>query len=249
MANRKIDFIIIGAQRAGTSALNFYLKKHPDIGMGARKELHFFDNEHIFGNQPVDYSLYEKQFDFAANKKVYGEATPIYFYWKPSMKRLWDYNQNLKLILLLRNPIERAFSQWCHEVSRDTEHLEFISAIKNESYRGKEALPLQHRVYSYVDRGFYTPQLKRVFRLFKRSQLLIIKYEDFRARQEEILIKVFNFLNVNPDGYKFRKIRAVSRQPMRNMTSQERQYLLGLYQVEIEEIEKTLNWDCSDWKE
>ena len=66
--DRKIDFIITGVQRAGTSALYFYLRRHPLIGLSQRKELHFFDNERIFDATPVNYDLYHSQFNFLSNK-------------------------------------------------------------------------------------------------------------------------------------------------------------------------------------
>jgi len=247
--DRKIDFALIGTQRGGTSALNFYLKKHPDIGMATRKEVHFFDNERIFLNPSVDYSLYHKYFNFSESKDVYGESTPIYLYWKPAIRRIWEYNEKLKLVIILRNPIDRAFSHWRLEVGRNSEQTDFLDAIKNESYREKEAMPLQHRVYSYVDRGFYTTQIMRVLNFYKKNQLLIIKYDDFKLDQEATLNSIFQFLHVDPDKYRFGRVRALSAPPVREITMEERQFLLEVYSQEINKLEYLLDWDCTAWKE
>ncbi|MGB7755383.1 MAG: hypothetical protein WBL23_04905, partial [Salinisphaera sp.] len=99
-------------------------------------------------------------------KIVFGEATPIYMYWHDAPRRMWEYNPNMKLIVVLRNPIDRAFSHWNMEKSRNAESLSFWDAIQNEEPRCKEALPYQHRTYSYVDRGFYLEQLRRLWRYF-----------------------------------------------------------------------------------
>ena len=102
--DKKIDFIIIGTQKGGTSALDHYLRQHPEIGMGKKKEIHFFDDEKIFSKTDINYNKYHDYFDFSIEKKVYGEATPIYIYWDQSCKRIWKYNKDIKLIAILRNP-------------------------------------------------------------------------------------------------------------------------------------------------
>ena len=201
--NRKIDFIIAGTQKGGTTALDYYLRKHPEIGMGNNKELHFFDNETNFSKSKTNYSNYHNCFDFKDNKTVYGEATPIYMYWKPSCKRIWEYNPHIKLIFILRNPITRAFSHWNMEYDRGADKETFSNAIKNEDLRVKKALPFQHRVYSYIDRGFYTKQIERLRKYFDEKQLLFIKYEDFKTNQEFKLKEIFTFISVDPDNFTF----------------------------------------------
>ncbi len=147
----KIDFAIIGTQKGGTSALDYYLRQHPEIGMASRKETHFFDNEKVFSKSKISYRKLEKEFDFSAENKIYGEATPIYMYWKPAIRRIWEYNKDIKLIIVLRNPIDRAFSNWNMEVSRNVEKKCFSYCIKNESNRIAKALPHQHIPMLIVD--------------------------------------------------------------------------------------------------
>lgn len=244
-----IDFLIIGAQKAGTSALDYYLRQHSEIGMANDKELHFFDNENNFTDTKIDYKKLESHFNFSNQKKMFGEATPIYMYWKPCAKRIWEYNKNIKLIIILRNPADRAFSHWNMEIDRNAEKEDFMYCIKNEFERVKEALPLQHRVYSYVDRGFYSKQIKPLFEFFNKKQLLFIKYEEFNRNQERTLKNLFDFLGVDADNYHFEKKQIHKISYKRNMTKEEREYLIDLFSNDINELEKTLQWDCSDWKQ
>lgn len=244
-----IDFLIIGTQKAGTSALDHYLRQHSEIGMADEKELHFFDNESNFSDTKIDYKKLESHFNFSYQKKIFGEATPIYMYWKPCAKRIWNYNKNIKLIIILRDPTNRAFSHWNMEIDRDAEKEDFIHCIKNESERVKEALPLQHRVYSYIDRGFYSEQIKHLFKFFDRKQFLFIKYEEFNRNQERTLKDVFDFLDIDSDNYHFERKQIHKRPYKRNITKEERKYLIHLFSNDITELEKMLQWDCSDWKQ
>jgi len=245
---RKIDFIIAGTQKGGTTALDYYLRKHPDIGMGSNKELHFFDNESNFTESTTNYSKYDNCFNFEDNKTIYGEVTPIYMYWKPSCKRIWEYNPNIKLIFILRNPITRAFSNWNMEYDRGGDKESFSYAIKNETLRIKEALPLQHRVYSYIDRGHYSKQIKRFREYFNEKQLMFIKYEEFKNNQESVLNEIFRFLEVDPTNYSFEYQTIHKRKKHTEMSKEEINYLLNTFKNEIPKVEKMLNWDCSDWK-
>ena len=244
----KVNFIIIGAQKAGTSALNYYLKQHPQIGVADKKELHFFNDEILFSASEIDYSAFEGQFDFSSLKKVYGEATPVYIYWEPCIRRIWEYNKDIKLIIILRDPTDRTFSHWNMEVYKGSEKEDFMYCVQNENVRMKEALPLQHRDQSYVDRGFYSEQIRRILRFFKKEQLLFIKYEEFFKNQEQILKQVFDFLDVTTENYHFKR-RQVHKKPyVRKITKEERECLIDLFINDINEVERMLQWDCSDWK-
>lgn len=248
LLKNKINFLIIGTQKGGTSALDHYLRQHPEIGMATKKEVHFFDDEEQFLSSPVNYLNFEDQFDFSTQKKIYGEATPIYMYWNSSIKRIWEYNKNMQLIVILRNPIDRAFSHWNMEMNRQAETEDFMHCIKNEPSRVKEALPLQHRVYSYVDRGFYSKQLRPILQFFNRSQLHFIKYEEFEKNQEHTLQQLFHFLNVDSENYNFQKEVINKTAYARVITKEESNYLLNAYIDDITEVENILGWDCSDWK-
>lgn len=162
----KAGFLICGTQKGGTSALDHYLRAHPEIGMAREKEVHYFDNDSHFLNAAPDYAAYHAAFSPAPSHKILGEATPIYMYWHEAPRRIQEYNPEIKLIVLLRNPVQRAFSHWNMERARNLETLSFQDAIQNETGRCRTALPGQHRIFSYVDRGFYMAQLRRLWSFF-----------------------------------------------------------------------------------
>jgi len=245
---RKVDFVICGTQKGGTSALDAYLRDHPQICMADNKEVHFFDNEKYFQNSTVDYSIYHSAFSPKPWHKVIGEATPIYMYWYDAPRRMYEYNSSLKLIVILRNPIERAYSHWNMEQSRNAETLSFWDAIQNESERCREALPYQHRVYSYIDRGFYLQQLRRLWTFFPKEQVLILRNEELRNDPRNTLQKVFQFIGV--DLMQDIKSKDVHSRPyISQISNKEKEYLKFIYEYEIRGLELVLGWDCSSWLE
>jgi len=252
----RLDFIVVGAQKSGTTALHYFLRKHPQIALPERQELHFFDDDEIF-SRPVDYDLLHQQFRpvagstllrFAtARQAIAGEVTPSYLYWKPAMERIWNYNRQIKLVILLRNPIDRAFAHWNMQRFKDREPLGFLDALKEEPRRIAQPLTIESRRFAYVDRGFYSSQLDRVFKFFPREQVHIVKFEDFRDRKQETLDGIFEFLGVKS----LRRIRDKDRNIVpyeRTMTPEERKYLSEVFSAEITKLEQMLGWDCSDWK-
>jgi hypothetical protein len=153
----------------------------------------------------------------------------------------------MKIIVLLRNPIDRAFSHWNMNWDRQRETLEFLEAITAEMKEREGAPALQARRKSYVTRGFYFEQIERVFRFFPREQVCVIKFEEFRKRTPEVVNDVFRFLRVKPLAkIKNREQNLIPYE--RKITPEERCYLYHLYQEDIGRLEKLLNWDCSDWK-
>ena len=183
----RVDFVIGGTQKGGTSALDSFLRQHPEICMPeTRKELHFFDRE----ADDTDYKKYHANFK-PKQQRVIGEASPIYMYWETAPYRIWKYNPKMKWILALRNPVERAFSAYKHEYARGFEWETFEQALKLEDDRligeidrmradpSYESFP--HRHHSYRHRGHYAEQLERVFAHFPRSQVHIIESEAFFA--------------------------------------------------------------------
>ncbi|MGJ8639899.1 MAG: sulfotransferase domain-containing protein [Opitutaceae bacterium] len=243
---RKVDFVICGTQKGGTSALDVYLREHPEICMADKKEVHFFDqNEHFTSAKP-DYSKYHAYFRPNRSHKLVGEATPIYMYWNEAPKRIRDYNPNMKLIALLRNPIERAYSHWNMEHGRDRDDLPFFEAIKNEEERCREASPEQHRVYSYIDRGFYLKQLQNIWEFFPKDRLLVLKSDDLNEKPKETLDQVCDFLEVS-EFQAITEKKVNKRSYARGMSDEECDYLKTIFKPSIIELESELNWDCSDW--
>src|SRR5207244_9507652 len=185
----KLDFIIAGAQKSGTTALHYYLQKHPQITLGDQQEIHFFDNDELFAG-PVDYELLHRHFPPVKKGTIAGDCTPSYLYHQPAMERIWNYNPHIKLIILLRNPIERAFAHWNMQRFKGREALDFLEAVKEEAKRiSRAASAVEARRIAYVDRGRYSEQLERVFKDRKSTRLnsshQIISYAVFCLKQEK----------------------------------------------------------------
>ena len=149
----------------------------------------------------VDYTPYHENFE-CSDGQISGEATPIYIYWENALLRIRRYNPDIKLILLLRDPAERAFSQYVMEKKRARENLPFYMAVRLEKIRrliNPETKFKKHRVFSYQDRGFYSRQVRKLFDLFPREQIFILKSEDLLNKHSETLFKIFTFLDVVPN--------------------------------------------------
>ncbi len=128
MPTPRIDFIVVGAQKAGTTALHEYLASDPNYAVSKTKELHFFDDETCDWSAP-DYARYHAQFDWD-RPAIRGETTPIYLYWPQSLERIAAYRPDIRLVAMLRDPVERAWSHWKMERSRGVETGDFSWCIR-----------------------------------------------------------------------------------------------------------------------
>ncbi len=239
LSHKKVDFIITGVQKAGTSALREYLLRHPQINMSYSKEAHFFSRPN-FSHSRISHWWYEKDFDQSDHDKTFGEVTPMISYFIPSISRIASYHPDMKLITILRNPIERAYSHWNMEVDRGNERATFSEAIRRTKVE-------QDMYKSYVDRGYYMPQILRQLKHFPSDQLLFIKYEDYRDDQETTIREILRFLALSQGQYQHRKIISHQRPYPCQLLPQDREYLKQLYKTDIHQVEKQLGWDCSDW--
>lgn len=240
----RVDFVVAGAQKSGTRALGHFLSQHPDIGLSRPDipETHFFDRR-ILRAEAGDYSGYHALFSPQALARVTGDITPIYLYLAPCLARIHAYNPDMKVIVILRNPIRRAYSQWVMQTEMGVETRSFVGALSHEAlYRARHG---QHPYFSYVQRGFYAAQLERLFAWFPRRNSLIIKHEVFRVDYAETLCQVQDFLGVRklplPPQ---REVHSRSYPPMPALPAS------GLRQVfrrDIRRLETLLGWDCSDW--
>ena len=186
----RVDFVAIGAQKAGTTALFEYLKDDHRLNLSNVKEVHFFDDETLDWLAP-DYGLYHARFNMD-RPGLKGEATPIYIFWPDSLERLRAYNPSVRLILMLRDPVERAYSHWRMEYARGIEKYPFAWAIREGRARVAQALPkhANHRVFTYVERGFYGAQVRRLFTLFPRDQVLIERADALKTDPTLVLARV-----------------------------------------------------------
>ena len=242
----QVNFLIAGTQKGGTTALRHYLLGHPEVCMISSAEGHFFDHEENVQTQSDDYSSYHRRFHPSGRQRAFGDNTPIYMYWYDAPRRIWEYNSGMKFIILLRNPVERAFSHWHMELTKKNDNVDFLTALQTERVRCQDALPFQHRYFSYTDRGFYTEQLRRIWHFFPREQTLILKSEELRERPHVALRQICSFLSLS----QFPSVAPlIKRKQKYNMTlsMREKHFLKDLFQSEIRQLERLLDWDCTDW--
>ena len=203
------NFLIIGAAKAGTNALYHYLRQHPQVYMSPWKEPKFFafESEADLGfraadgkDAPVNASVildqaeYEKLFDGADHALARGEASTHYLYVEDSPRRIKALIPKARLIAVLRNPVDRAFSSYQHLVRDDLEPLDFGPALDAEPRRIAEHYAY---LYRYTDMGFYSEQLDRYERIFPEEQLCVLLYDDLRNDPGQTCRRIFSFLGVD----------------------------------------------------
>lgn len=242
----KVAFLVAGAQKSGTTALDAYLREHPELCMAKHKEPHFFDSDWLFASGTVNYTVYHGLFDPKPPQRLLGEATPVYIYWPQAVERIARYNPEMRFIILLRNPVTRAFSQWNYSRSMGAEPLPFFDALRAEPER-RQRLPLNRaKRYAYVDRGYYARQLKRLWALFPVEHTLLFKSEQLLQEPAAVLAKIAQFLGIAPFPPLTAKI-SNTREYNATMSEEEKRYLIEVFKSEIAELERLTGWDCSSW--
>ncbi len=214
-AGRRVlpSFLIIGAQKAGTTSLYEYICRHPSVTPAFTKELHFFDLHYEKG-----LSWYRAHFPRASRASiaegdqhclpVRGESSPYYLFHPLVAPRVAACVPKIKLIVVLRNPTEKAISHYVHERKLGFEHRELLVALREEqvtiareernltTIRGYRSFEHQH--HSYLSRGLYAEQLRRWMQHFPRESLLILESEAVFTAQEAALRSVSDFLALSP---------------------------------------------------
>jgi hypothetical protein len=226
------DFLIIGGQRCGTSSLYYYLTEHPAIAPAFTKEPHFFDEHFARGA-----AWYRAQFPTALQRRfvqrvsgldlLTGEGTPYYLLYPHAPRRAYEVVPAARLIALLRNPVDRAFSQYWIEKQAGFETWSFEDAIDGEQERlAGELERMQHdenyyshgfRHFSYLARGIYVDQLQNWLRYYPREQMLVLKSEDLYSNPAAITRQALEFLGVSVGELKqeFRNYRRPSKKGYR----------------------------------
>ena len=205
------DFLIIGAARAGTTSLYQYLAQHPSIEPCVVKQLHYFDQYFERGTNwyKVNFPTKWKKFVATKIKKkkfITGEATPYYLHDPNAPKRVHDLIPDVKLIVLLRNPIDRAYSHYKRKKRNHTEELTFEEATKQEEKRihGEMEKMIKNQNYfsyiyhrlSYISTGLYAEHLERWYKEFPRNQILVIQSEEFLKNTKKVYNQVLDFLDM-----------------------------------------------------
>ena len=202
------DFLVIGAMKAGTTSLFHYLRQHPQLAFGHAKEPSFF----AFEGSPLDFrgplderlkqvvitqlSAYTEQYDGAKPGMKLGDVSPIYMYSERAAERIRERIPGAKLIAILRDPADRAYSNYVHFAREGREPAAtFEAALEQEAARiAANWAPQWH----YQRLGFYAVQLKRYLALFPRAQMRFFLYEDLRHDEPGVLRQIFDFVGVDP---------------------------------------------------
>ncbi len=201
------NFIVIGAPKSGTTSLFYYLKQHPDIYLPERKELHYFSCDRIreSTNGPGDKLVadnlcssresYESYYKGVGEESAIGEVSPSYLYHSDASERILDELGRIKIIAILRNPVEKAFSQYMHLRRDNLETLGFKEALKEETRRREAGFG---DIWRYAESSLYTERLKKYVSVFGRENLHLILFDDFIDSAARVVEGVYSFLGVDP---------------------------------------------------
>ncbi len=218
------NFFVVGAAKSGTTSLYEYMKMHPQIYMAPIKETHHFstdiDNkkfrpnysrslnkdlssfletdmkEGIFHAFVKERSQYEQLFKNVNGEKAIGEITNSYLYSTEAARNIFSEFPNAKVIMMLRNPIERAFSHYLMDLRIGYERDDFMTALKKDMARNPKGWGISNL---YIEIGMYYEQVKRFIDIFPERQRRIYLFDDFKKDAGAVVKDMFAFLNVNPD--------------------------------------------------
>lgn len=188
-----LDFIVAGAQKAGTTSLHEWLMQQPDVKMPTIKETHFFSHDDRF---KLGIEWYEKQ--FSRKGKVIGEVDPEYMFFENAAERIAQMTNVGKIICILRFPFDRAFSHYQMSVRRNYEPLSFHDALKAEKKRLSEGGLFSIDHHSYMARGMYSGQIERFKRCLPNAEFMFVRFENLIDPEERSLIfaSICNFTGV-----------------------------------------------------
>jgi hypothetical protein len=204
------DFVIIGAQKAGTTSLFNYLSAHPGVRPAARKEVHFFDLHYDLGEDwyramfPLSRSM-----TAGGQRLITGEASPYYLFHPLAAERAVRHVPAARLIVLLRDPVDRAWSHYLHEVAAGRETLSFSDALDAEPARlagaeeairaGSPTAPIEnHRYFSYFSRGRYADQIRGWLRHYPREAFLFLDAGVLFGDPHRAWVDTTEFLGIDP---------------------------------------------------
>lgn len=244
-------FVIVGAQKCGTTALSTFLAEHPGICMAKPLETHFFDRSVFFrtGEPPYD-EFHRTVFGHYQDERAAGWSTPAIMFADGAVERLAAYNPGLKLIALMRHPVERAYSHYLMQRQAGLEQLTFGRALELEPERvagGTDFMQPGLR-YSYASRGLYGPQLARLLRYFDREQILFLRAEELQSSHHAALSLTYRFLGVDdpPEFPEPRRIHVGTGEPMND---EDRAGLLSFFADTVTEVENITGWSLPEWRE
>ncbi len=285
---KKPNFLIIGSPKSGTTSLYQYLSQHPKIEFSSLKEPKYFcwkDRDLNFnGNDKVldqiqksaiqDFNTYKGLFE-KKNAAFVGEASADYFHHKVAPGNIQEFNPDMKLILILRNPVDRAYSDWRHNLKMGYENIKYFKkALKRISYRKAHNFP---PYFDYLAKGNYATHLTRYLNYFEASNIRVLFFEDLKMDANAVCNEILGFLGMNesfsfdtekihmksnylPRYYKIHKLvkklgsdnlwmnslKKLNAIPTK-INNRDKGFLTEYYREEVLELEKITGRDLSHW--
>lgn len=251
------DFIIIGGIKCGTTSLYNYMIQHPNIYPALRKETKFFDIDYNLGmnwykpNFPINIKKYFVK-NLLKQKFITGEATAAYFHHPLVSKRIFEKIPKIKLIILLRNPIDRAYSDFNMRTRAKMENLSFEKVVEKEIAlieKGENLLEnLEFQDYffhfkPYLSRGHYFDQLQRWYEFFPKDQIQILITEELEANPDIILRQIFKFLELS--DFKIKNLKKQNIGNYKKMNQEIRKLLIEYFKSHNQKLYKFLGRDLS----
>jgi hypothetical protein len=203
---RQPNFVVIGAPKCGTTSLHHYLSQHPDVYVPQRKELHYFSYAYMqrFATGPGDAHVlaplcatrqaYEKHYEHVGLQRAVGDISPSYLYYAEVSERIKAELGRPKIIVVLRDPIEKAFSQYMHLVRDNRETLTFYDALMAETQRIREGWAA---LWRYAESSLYADKLRRYLDIFGSDHVKILLFEDLTRLPHQVMQELFDFLEVD----------------------------------------------------
>jgi len=203
----KPNFFIVGAPKCGTSALMTYLSSHPKVFMSSPKEPHYFAEEvrgHFYpANSQMEYLALFK--DASSQQTIIGESSVLYLFFENAIQRIYDFNSDAKLVVMLRNPVDLAYSWHSQAVYNSDENIEDFETAwnlqesrkngKNISKLSRMPITLQYNAIASLG-----SQVERLLSIYPKEQVHFIFLESFNENPQKEYQKVLNFLNIADDG-------------------------------------------------
>lgn len=243
-----ISFIVMGAQRSGHASVQHALSQHPQLKLIAQEHHGFFAKDQLFerGNPPS--SLYNGLCAASNAEQICGEVSSSYLHHPSAIARIHRYNPTIKLIVILRNPADRAYSHWQDVLCRGQKGKTLATSTHEDIFSVGYSSKYQSTHDSeYLSESRYSKQITHLRQYFDPHQLLFIKSEDLRDDTEVMLYQMFQFLNVPYLDVD------TSAQNLGNyqhsMSAESYNTIIKTVQSDIKETEHLLGWNCEDWKQ
>ena len=253
------DFLVIGAKRCGTTSLYQHLSEHPCISRSPRDNIGFFNENYHLGinwyKSLFPTVFYKKKMESKNKHCLFFDVTSTYMEEELTAKNVYEVNPNQKIIVILRNPVDRAYSHYHVSVKEKSEKRSFEDAVFEEMNRIKSERIIQNknknlRVFTpnnihYLKKGFYALQLKSWFKIFPREQILVLSTEEFQEDQNLIYKKIFDFLNI--PNMKIKSTEKMEKGNYTHMKHDTRNLLLDYFRQCNHELFELINSEF-DWK-